>query len=211
MFKSILTSLKAFFRALPNWFKTHYLRPFLLAPLVWGVIVYQLSYSDVLGWSDSSTCKALMEIIHPTLLAMGALLGFGGWKFTQSASAAFLGGICFFALAREIGGQGTSFVLYLGLIGLIAYGHSNYTKLISLLHSRFASSCLATGFICYAISQLFDRGVIKRLGWLFTLDTSWKPPFSSQIEESLETLGGAFLLLAVIVILISAMKKIRTE
>jgi hypothetical protein len=204
---SIPTALRAFLRALPIWFRTRYLRPLLLAPIVWTIIVYQASYTDYWGWNDPDACKTLMEIIHPILLAMGILLGFWSWKFQKSVSAAFLGGICLFAFAREIGGQGTSFILYAGLIGLIAYGHSNYNKLTSLLHSRFALSCVATGFICYAASQLFDRGVIKRLGWLFTSDTSWKPPFSSQIEENLETLGGAFLLLAVIAVLVSVMKK----
>jgi hypothetical protein len=211
MTSNISTALKAFLRALPDWFRTRYLRTQLLAPIIFGVGVYMLSHTNHWGWNNPAECKALMEILHPMLLGIGVILGFSGWTIQKNSSAAFLGSICISALAREIGGQGTSFILYAGLIVLIVYGYNNYKRLAGVLHSQFILSCVATGFICYAISQLFDRGVIKRLGWLFTWDTSWKPPYSSQIEESLETLGGAFLLLAVVSVLVSASKNIQNE
>ncbi len=203
---NIPTSLGAFFRALPAWFRTRYFWILLLAPAVTIVIVYQLSDANVMDWSDSEICKATMEIFHPALLVVGTLIAFSGWVLTRNVSLAFLGVMCVFVLAREIGGQGTSVILYAGLVGLISYGHARPHNVATLLDSRFASSLMATTFLCYAISQLIDRGVIKRLGWMITWDTSWTPPYESQIEETLETLGGAFLITAVLVLLFLAVR-----
>lgn len=207
MSTEIKTALVTFFRSLPHWFRTRYLWILLLIPAIWIIVIYLLSDADFMGWNDAETCKAFMEILHPALLATGVLIALSGWLLSRNTSLAFLSVMCAFLLAREIGGQGTSFILYAGLAGLIIYGYFNQLKLMTLLHSRFACSWLATGFICYAVSQLLDRGVIKRLGWLFTWDTSWRPPYTSQIEESLEALGGSFILLAVFVILILATRR----
>lgn len=204
LWAAVRASLGAFFRALPAWFRTRYLWILLLAPALWGIIVYQLADANVMGWNDSAICKAAMEFLHPALLMAGALIVFSGWALTRNVSLAFLGVMFVFVLSREFGGQGTSMILYTGLVGLITYGHARPGKLATLLDSRFASSLLATGFICYAISQLFDRGVVKRLGWLVTWDTSWIPPYATQIEETMETLGGAFLVLAALTTLFLA-------
>lgn len=202
-------SLISFFKRLPGWFREQYLWPFLLAPAVCGFIIYQLADANVWGWQTAGELKATMEIIHPSLLALGALIALASWALTKKQSLAFVGAMCGFAFFRELGGQGTSIVLYLGLIALIVYAQKKPEKLLLLLGSRVATSLMATGFICYALSQLLDRGVIKRIGWLFTWDTSWKPPYSSQMEESLETLGGACLLVTVIVALVLALRSWR--
>jgi hypothetical protein len=143
-----------------------------------------------------------MEIIHPSLLAGSALLALAGWRYSRNTSLAFVGVMCAFTLARELGGQGTSFILYIGLIGLITYGYNNLDKLATLLESRLASSLMASGFIIYAISQLLDRGVAMRVGRLLLWDASWEIPFTSQVEESLESLGGLYLLLTVVVLIV---------
>ena len=59
---------------------------------------------------------------------------------------------------------------------------------------RWATPLLGMCFVCYLSSQLLDRGIVKRIGWLILWDTSWKPAYSSNLEEALETLGGLFLL-----------------
>lgn len=196
-----------FFRGLPGWFRTQYIWMLLLVPVIWSSIIYGLADANIMGWGEARICKAFMEVVHPSLLATGTLLAVAGWIFTRETSLAFLGVLCAFALSREIGGQGSSIILYMGLLGLIVYGHANRRKIKTLIDSAWATSFMASCFICYAVSQLFDRGVVKRLGWLFTWDTSWKPPYSNQIEESLEALGGGFLLLAVIATLILAMRR----
>jgi hypothetical protein len=202
----IRTSLGAFFRALPAWFRTRYLWVLLTFPATCIIAVYQLADANVLGWHDSKTCKAAMEILHPALLIAGTVIAFSGWVLTRNISLAFLSIMCAFVLSREFGGQGTSFVLYAGLVGLITYGHTRLSNITTFLDSRLASSLIATGYICYAVSQLFDRGAIKRLGWLVTWDTAWKPPYATQIEETLEALGGALLLVAVLATFVLAVR-----
>jgi hypothetical protein len=205
-YRQLKLAIGSFFKMLPSWFGTRYLWGFMIAPPVCMAAIYQLAAADVWGWQTAGTLKATMEIIHPSILGAGALIGIGGWALTRNQSTAFVGIMCAFAFFRELGGQGTSIVLYLGLIALIVYAQLNSHKLVTLVASRLATSAMATGFICYAISQLLDRGVIKRIGWLFTWDTSWKPPYSSQIEESLETLGGLCLLLTVLLVLVFALR-----
>jgi hypothetical protein len=202
----VRAALGAFFLALPAWFRTRYMWPMLLVPAVWGVVVYQLEDADVIGWHNSAICQDIMEIVHPALLLSGALIAISGWGFVRDGSLAFLSVMCAFVVSREFGGQGTSLILYAGLVGLITYGHMRPGKIATLLESRFACSLMATCFLCYVISQLFDRGIIKRLGWLLTWDTSWKPPYSTQIEETMESVGGAFLLLAVLATLYLALR-----
>jgi hypothetical protein len=178
----------------------------LILPAAWIIIVYQLADANILGWHDSETCKATMEILHPVLLIAGTVIAFSGWALTRNVSLVFLGTMCAIVLSREIGGQGTSFILYAGLVVLITYGHARLSNITTFLDSRLASSLMATGYICYAVSQLLDRGVIKRLGWLATWDTSWKPPYATQIEETLETLGGALLAVAVLATFVLALR-----
>ncbi len=203
----IKTALVGFFRALPRWFRSRYMWALLLVPVIWSIGIDRLADANAMGWSDSATNKAFMEILHPALLATGVLFALAGWLVTRNTSLAFLSVLCAFLLSRELGGQGTSIILYLGLVGLITYGYFNFHKLETLLGSRFITSCIATGFIIYAVTQMLDRGIIKRLGWLFTWDTSWRPPYSSQMEESLESLGGSFLLLAVLVTIVIAVRQ----
>jgi hypothetical protein len=202
----MLKALRQFFGALPDWYREQYQWALLALPLIWGGAVFQLAAANAFGWKDPANCHALMEIVHPGVLAVGSLVGLIGWFSKRDPSLMFLVVMLMFVLAREIGGQGTSVILYCGLVLLISYSYSNWKKLATLLESRMALSLMATGFICYLVSQLFDRGVIKRIGWLFTWDTSWKPAYSTQIEESLEALGGCFLLASVVVTLALAFR-----
>ncbi len=107
----------------------------------------------------------------------------------------FLGSLCAFALFREITGQGWSTVLYGGILLLIVYARLKPEKLTLLHESRWTLSFVGMGFFCYAFSQLLDRGLVKLLAKPFT-ETEW-PPYSSYIEEGLESLGGFFLILSV--------------
>lgn len=197
----IRTALPVFFRALPSWFLNRYLRILLLLPVLVSLVVYKLAEANIFGWQSSSQNKVVMEIIHPSLLAAGILLALAGWRYSRNTSMAFVGVMCAFTLARELGGQGTSFILYIGLIGLITYGYFNQDKLVTLLESRLASSLMATCFITYAISQLLDRGAAAQVGKLLLWDASWEIPYTSQMEECLEAAGGLCLLFTLVVLI----------
>ena len=201
-FVHVQTAFAAFWRILPSWFRNNYIWMLLLPPLLVSLLVYKLAEANIFGWHSSTPCKAVMEIIHPSLLAGGALLALVGWRYSKNISLAFVSVMCAFTLARELGGQGTSFILYIGLLGLITYGYNNLDKLTILLKSTLASSLMATCFIIYAISQLLDRGFAVRVGRLLLWDSSWEIPYTSQIEESLETLGGLYLVLTVVVLIV---------
>ena len=202
----IKTALAAFFRILPGWFRNRYLWILLLPSVLVSLVVYKLAEANTFGWHNTDQQKVVMEIIHPSLLAGCILLALAGWRYSRNTSLAFIGVMCAFTLARELGGQGTSFILYIGLLGLITYGYDNLDKLAILLKSQLASSLMATCFINYLISQLLDRGFAVRVGRLLLWDGSWEIPYTSQIEESLETLGGLYLMLTVVVLIALVVK-----
>jgi hypothetical protein len=136
-----------------------------------------------------------MEIVHPALLAGFLLVSLLRLWVSRDTAFAFLAVLSVFVLGRELMGQGSTFILYAALMGLIIYGNRYPDRIASLLRSQWATSFLGMCFVCYLSSQLLDRGIVKRIGWLILWDTSWKPPFSSNLEEALESLGGLFLLL----------------
>lgn len=182
-------------RVLLSWVRRDFIRWLLLVPVVSTSIVYVISSRDLRGWGDSHTFKALMEVVHPLLLVGFLLVSLQSLRVTRDAAYGFLGVLSIFVLSREVLGQGSSLILYGGLVCLTVYARRNVEKLTNLFTSRWATSFLLMCLICYASSQLLDRGVVKRIGWLVLWDTSWKPPFASNFEEALESLGGLFLLL----------------
>jgi len=178
-----------------SWVRRDFVRWLLLVPVVSSSIVYVVSTRDGRGWGDSDTFKALMEVVHPVFIVGFLLVSVQSWRVTRDAAYGFLGVLGIFVLSRELLGQGSSVVLYVGLVFLTVYARRNGDKLTHLFTSRWAASFLLMCLVCYASSQLLDRGVVKRIGWLLLWDTSWKPPFASNFEEALEALGGLFLLL----------------
>lgn len=194
-------------RSLPQWLRRDFIWTLLAIPCLFLVVMYSLSRTDVLGWQDTSVCKQAMEILHPSLLAAATLISLAGWIRRRDAALAFLGILCAAALTRELLGQGSSFVFIFVLLSLITYGGGNRESIATLLQSPWATSLLGMCFVCYIASQLLDRGVIKRIGWLILFDTSWRPPYASNLEEGLETLGGLFLLIAAVFLLVLAGKK----
>lgn len=163
-------------------------------PILMSVLVYSLSGADFQGWGDQSVFKPLMEVVHPTLLAGFLLVSLLRLWVSRDTAFAFLAVLSAFVLGRELMGQGSTIILYAALIGLIIYGNRYPDRIASLLSSKWATSFLGMCFVCYLSSQLLDRGIVKRIGWLIFWDTSWKPPYSSNLEEALESLGGLFLL-----------------
>ena len=214
MYKEIVRkagcSLRSFFTSLPGWARQNFIWGLLVVPILFVVLMYTVIGADMFGWQKSGQCKADLEIAHPALLGCAVVLAVGAWARTKDFSLACLCFLCGGAFAREILGQGYSFVFVSVMIGVIICAERNKDRMTTLLTSKWSTSLLAMTFICYIFSQLLDRGVIKRIGRLVTMDGSWKPLYSSQIEESLETLGGLFLLITVISLTVSAKKKLTS-
>ena len=184
-----------FLSSLHGWARRDFIWGLLVIPLLLIVLVYSLSATNFQGWGNQSAFKDLMEIVHPALLAGFLLVSLLRLWLSRNTAFAFLAVLSVFVLGRELMGQGSTFILFAAIIGLIIYGRRHPDRIGSLLQSRWAISFLGMCFVCYLCSQLLDRGIVKRIGWLIFWDTSWKPPFSSNLEESLESLGGFFLLL----------------
>ena len=197
----VLNSQRDLIAALPAWWRQSFIYPLLIVPLLAIAVVYGISESNFFGWGDRTVAKAQLEILHPALLAIGVALAGLGWWLNRDPVLAFVAVLIVFPLSRELMGQGSSGIMIVGLLGVIFWGHRHTDDLKGLLQSRLATSALALCFFSYGLSQALDRGVIKRIGWLFTGDTSWRVPHSSNLEEGLETIGGAFLLVAAITVI----------
>lgn len=191
-------SLSAFFRVLPLYFRDQFIWWPLLSAVLLLILVYLVSDANFQGWKHQRTFKELMEILHPSLLAAGVLVSLLGSWLSRDRSMALMAAILVACLGRELAGQGTSIYLAMGLILCIWYANTHRQQVNTLLQSRWTLSLLAMGFINYACSQLLDRGIIRGIGRLLSQNTRWQPPYASNMEESLETLGGLFLLLAAV-------------
>ena len=200
-------SLLNFFTALPKWIRKEFIWGYLFAPIVLTILMYYVSDNNIFGWQDSSYCKDQLEIIHPSFLGFAVILAFLGWLWTKDFAPACLGILSAGALGREILGQGHTFIFVIVILIVIIFTEQNRNKMTTLLKSKLSTSLLGMTFVCYIISQMLDRGLVKRIGWLITWDTSWKPMYSSNLEESLETLGGLFLVFTIISVIKIARRK----
>ena len=207
--RACLDALQTFFKYLPGYFRREFIWWPVVIPFLVAGAVYMLSAADVFGWNAGPENKDLMEIVHPSLLATGVLLSLAGWRLTGDGALALMAGICASCLGRELGGQGTSSILIVGLFTCIWWANTHRQAVTTFLVSTWVRSLVAMCFISYTGSQLLDRGVIKRIGRLFTGDWEWKPLYSSNMEECLEVLGGLFLLLAAVLLLGVARRALR--
>ena len=189
-----------------SWVRRDFRWILLIAPILSSTAVYFLSDANVLGWQKQSVCKDLMEIIHPVILASLVLVSLQSWRLTRDGAFGFMAVLSAVLLGREIMGQGAGLVLYPALTILLIYGYRRSERIASLLRSRWALSLLVMCFICYAGSQILDRGLVKRIGWLILWDRSWKPPYASNLEEALETMGGLLLLCSAFAVRVAAGK-----
>ncbi len=189
-----------FVSSLRDWARRDFVWGLMIVPLLLVLLIYVLSEANFRGWQDSDVFKPLMEIVHPGLLSGVLVVSLVRLLAGRDRTFVFLAVLAAFVLGREIMGQGSSFILFAGLILLFTYGNKHPDRIASLLGSRWATSFLAMCFVCYLTSQLLDRGLVKRIGWLIFWDTSWQPPHASNLEEALESLGGLFLLLMALAI-----------
>ena len=194
LFEQIRRAVPGLTKAVLVWVREEFIWSLLLMPILLIAMVYSLSEANFLGWSDQSVCKSAMEIIHPILLVLALSISIFGFFKTRDTALLFLAVFDAFTLSRELIGQGFGIIYYPALIGLLVYGNSHRELIATLLRARWASSFLGMCFVCYFLSQTLDRGVIKRIIWLFYWDTSLTLPYSSNFEETLETLGGLFLM-----------------
>ena len=194
-------SVITFGKSLPRWARGKFIWALLIAPVLFVALMYALINADAFGWQQPNLCKSHLEVVHPALLGCALVLAVAGWLRTKDYALAGLSVLCGGAFAREMLGQGHSFIFIIAMFAVIIFIEQKKTRAKALLDSKWATSLLAMTFVCYIFSQLLDRGLIKRIGRLVTMNGKWKPPYSSNIEEGLETFGGLFLLFTVITVL----------
>ena len=171
----------------------------LIFPVLVSVGTYHVTDSNTFGCLDFIRCKGYLEVIHPMVLALSVIGGFAGYYRSKQTVFLFVSALCCLPLLREVLGQGYSFLIVIGLPIMIVYAVDNRKKIEPLYQSRISKSFLTMTFICYITSQLLDRGVVKRVYYVLTGDRTFSDRFYSEIvEESLESLGGMFLLAVVI-------------
>ena len=204
LFEQIRRVVLALTKAILVWVREEFIWGLLIMPILLIAMVYGLSEANVLGWSDQAVCKAAMEIIHPILLVLALSISIFGYFKTRDTALLFLAVLNAFTLSRELIGQGFGVVFYPALIGLLVYGNNHRERIAALLRPRWTTSFLGMCFVCYFLSQTLDRGLIKRIIWLFYWDTSRTLPYSSNFEETLETLGGLFLMCTSLFVLAKA-------
>ena len=184
------------FALIHRWIVTEFHWSLLVVPVLVVGLVYLVSFSDFAGSSDDDIFKAYMELLHPALLFGFLIVSWARWIVTRQPMFAFLGVLSVCVFSREIIGQGSSFIVYAGIIVLWIYASRHHERVASLLKSDWIMSFLFMCFVCYAASQILDRGAIKHIGRFVLADSEWRLAHSSNLEEALESLGGAFLLLA---------------
>ena len=153
-----------------------------------------LAHQDFLGWSVKGVLKSKLEILHPTLLLCFAFDSMWDWRKYSSSAFGGMSLLGFAFVMREIHFQGSDYLMAVIVLGVLVSAWRRPERYADLWKSEWAISLLFMGFISYFCSEiLLDRGLIKQPFELLYGDPDWKLPFSTQMEESLETLGGLFL------------------
>ncbi|MBK6940695.1 MAG: hypothetical protein IPH13_10925 [Planctomycetes bacterium] len=183
-----------------GWFRRNYAAWFSLIPIVGLATFRTLAARDVFGWNDEPTCKGMMEIVHPTILATLAVIAWVRCAVARSWIHGWLGALGTVLFCREIHFAGASIVLVGGggVLAWLAWKHA--ARMAPLAGRRVVLSLFLTGFVCYAGSQILDRNVFKHVGRAVTSDKKFKLAYSSPMEECLEALGGACLLVASVMV-----------
>lgn len=144
----------------------------------------------------------IMEVLHPAILFLFLCTTAYSWKnyhtqgfkwTTITAAALFM---------REIHFKGSDIIVYTTLILSWGLAWRQPKYIVDLFSHKIASSCFVMGFLSYVCSESFDRRIFERFFKIYLNNYSYRIPHSSRIEESLETLGGLFLLLSAITLLI---------
>lgn len=183
-----------------HWLRAEFKWPLLLFIPVVVTTIELLMYQDFLGWSESGVLKSKLEIAHPALLVAFTLLSLIGWRKFSHLPWVGMSLLGFAFVMREIHFEGSDYLMGVLVLGVLGYAWKNPDSFASLWKADWALSLMAMGFVSYFCSEvLFDRGLIKQPIELIMGDPEWKLPFSTQVEESLETLGGLFLLSSSIV------------
>lgn len=178
-----------------KWFFSIFQWPLLVLPCVVAATVYWLTEIDFCGFRDYSVLKSRMELLHPAVLAAAVLVAAQGWRLTRDFSYLWL----FFAalnfLGREcrIVGHASSELVFLVFAVLVAVAVKKRSAMTGLWLDRTAASLFTMCLVTYFLSQALDRKLIEHVLRPF-MGRGWRIPGASNIEETLETLGGMFLL-----------------
>lgn len=190
-----LSLLRRRIEDLRGWARKDFYWWLIVIPILQWLLVAHLSAIGFHEWQNHTVFKSLMEWVHPCILLAFTLIVLQRWRLDRTYTYGWLSILGFTLFCRELHFIGSSITSYTILIimALIVFRHPD--RLRPLFKVRWASSFFAMTWLLYLTSQLIDRGVIKRVGWVLLQNPEWDIPYSSNIEESLESLGGLFLLI----------------
>ncbi len=182
-------------RGLWGWASKDFYWWLIVIPILQSLLIAHLSAIGFHEWQNHKFFKNLMEWIHPSILLAFTLIVLQSWRLDRTYTYGWLSILGFTLYCRELHFVGSSITSYviLAIMALIAFRHPD--RLRPLFRVRWASSFFAMTVLLYLTSQLIDRGAVKRVGWILLQNPKWNIPYTSNIEESLETLGGLFLLI----------------
>lgn len=167
----------------------------LLIPAIHFAMVQYLSINDLLIFAKSGPTKEFFEIVHPTVLACCLLVLLQGWRLTGKFSFGWMTLFIFCMLCRELHFYGSSAIMAGGSLILLFVAIRRRDERRAFFEKRWASSFYFVGLVCYMVSQMLDRNLINHVVRFVINDQSFKIVAENKIEESLEALGGFFMLL----------------
>lgn len=180
-----------------RWLRHDFYRSLILIIPCVALIIATLSSQNFMNWQTGHVLKNVLEVLHPALLGTFTGIMFIGFVARRNQIAGWMAllGSAFFM--REIHFEGSDFIMTFILLGIGVTAWRQPSRFTDLWNAPMTLSLIAMCGISYGCSEvLFDRGLIKQPFEIIFSDPEWKLPYSSNIEESLETLGGFFLLLS---------------
>ncbi|MFH0945605.1 MAG: hypothetical protein V2A76_10445 [Planctomycetota bacterium] len=194
-----------------HWFRRTFYWWLLLIPAIHLALISYLSHQKVGIFHNEVEPKVLFEVIHPALLVLFTLLSLQGWRLTRQFAFGWMtlfGAVLF---CRELHFYGSGPILVGGLLFLLWAAIKKKEERRAFLAQRWAASLFTLSFVSYVVSQLLDRGVFEFIGRVIVWNFRWILLYRSNMEETLEALGGLFLVFTTLTILVSALPRPRPE
>lgn len=181
-----------------HWF-IHVFRWWLLPlPLIHIAVVQYISAIDLGVFADRSDTKDLFEIIHPAILATAFVVAALSFWMTRRFTFGWLTALTAVLFCREMHFVGSGVILVGGLLILIVVAARNPVHRRAFVQQRWAITLFLFCILCYTISQMFDRNTFAHIGRVIVQNESFEILHSSNVEESMESLGGLCLLLSIL-------------
>lgn len=194
-----------------RWFSQTFYWWLLLIPAIHLGLISYLSQQKIGIFHNEVDPKVLFEQIHPAILVVFTLLSLQGWRLTRRYAFGWMTIFGCVLFCREMHFYGSGPILVGGLLLLLRAAIKQPEERRAFLSQRWAASWFTLSFVSYVVSQLLDRGVFEFIGRVIVWNFRWTLLHRSNMEETLETLGGLFLVFTTLTILASALPRSRPE